>query len=248
MRVRFATVPVAPSVPASGDGLDIPEFLLVKNRLPLTPEQHEKLRAQLASVDALPETPDYRKPMGMSAEEWAAHEARRAEERKIKARNRIAKMLAKKAPRSLDRHPRTDGKRRVCWQGEPMWQGTVITEGERPVVRWDNGNEIEVEGAWIAPIPLGDAAGRPVGSDPGTPGRVRRSSRPGGESRAPASDRYEALRTLMTRPQGCTTAEALQVLGWPAVSMPAMARRLGLELKKEKAEGVTRYRGDPCGP
>lgn len=242
MRVRLATASVV-SVPASCDGLDIPEFLLVKNRRPLTSEQHEKLRAQLAPVSAPPEQPDFRKPLGMPAEEWAAHEAWRAEKQKIKARKRIAKMLAKKVPVSLDRHPRTDGKRRVCWRGEPMWQGTVITEGERLVVRWDNGNETEVEEAWIAPIPLGNAAGRPVGSDPGTPGRAKRSSRPSGESRAPASDRYEALRTLMTRPQGCTTAEALQVLGWPAVSMPAMARRLGLELKKEKIEGVTRYRG-----
>lgn len=152
---RWALPASEGTAPEADDGLDIPDFLRVENHRPLTPEQQERVQTMLTQTRGATEASDLRKPKGMSAEDWVALEAARAEKRKIKARNRIAKMLAKKNPKpvSLDRHPRADGKRRICWQGDPTYQGTVVTEGERPIVRWDNGNETEVEEAWVAPIP-----------------------------------------------------------------------------------------------
>jgi multidrug efflux pump subunit AcrA (membrane-fusion protein) len=47
---------------------------------------------------------------------------------------------------------------------------------------------------------------------------------------------------LLKRKEGCTTKDVLAATGWPAVSMPQQAKAAGLTLKKEKADGVTRYR------
>ena len=43
---------------------------------------------------------------------------------------------------------------------------------------------------------------------------------------------------------GCTSREVLDLTGWPAVSMPAMAKACGVALRKEKTPGEpTRYFG-----
>jgi Protein of unknown function (DUF3489) len=53
---------------------------------------------------------------------------------------------------------------------------------------------------------------------------------------------------LLQRKSGCTTAEILKTTGWPAVSVPAQARAVGLKLRKEKVKGEpTRYYGTPEG-
>jgi hypothetical protein len=53
----------------------------------------------------------------------------------------------------------------------------------------------------------------------------------------------EIVANLLKRPEGCTTADILAATGWPAVSVPAMAKAAGLTLKKEKNKGEpTRYR------
>lgn len=47
---------------------------------------------------------------------------------------------------------------------------------------------------------------------------------------------------LLTRSGGCTTADILAATGWPAVSVPQMAKSAGLTLKKTKEKGSpTRY-------
>ena len=46
---------------------------------------------------------------------------------------------------------------------------------------------------------------------------------------------------LLRRAGGCTGKDVLKATGWPTVSMPAMAKALGVKLKKEKVDGVTRY-------
>lgn len=51
---------------------------------------------------------------------------------------------------------------------------------------------------------------------------------------------------LLTRKEGCTTADVLAATGWPAVSMPQQARIVGLELTKVKDGKVTRYHGAPA--
>lgn len=48
---------------------------------------------------------------------------------------------------------------------------------------------------------------------------------------------------LLTRKQGCTTAEILKATEWPAVSVPQQARAAGLTLRQEKEGKVTRYWG-----
>jgi hypothetical protein len=49
---------------------------------------------------------------------------------------------------------------------------------------------------------------------------------------------------LLTRKEGCTTADVLALTGWPSVSMPAAAKACGLVLRKEKVPSEpTRYFG-----
>lgn len=48
---------------------------------------------------------------------------------------------------------------------------------------------------------------------------------------------------LLRRPEGTTTKEILEVTGWPAVSVPAIARSAGLTLRQEKNGRVTTYYG-----
>lgn len=48
---------------------------------------------------------------------------------------------------------------------------------------------------------------------------------------------------LLTRASGCTTKDILDATGWPAVSVPAMAKAASLKLKKVKNGSVTRYYG-----
>jgi uncharacterized protein DUF3489 len=50
---------------------------------------------------------------------------------------------------------------------------------------------------------------------------------------------------FLTRPEGCTNKEVLKALGWPTISMPAMAKAQGLKLRKEKTEDGLRYYGTP---
>ena len=54
----------------------------------------------------------------------------------------------------------------------------------------------------------------------------------------------EIIAHLLQRKNGTTTAEILEATGWPAVSVPAMAKAAGLKLQKEKEQGKpTRYYG-----
>lgn len=58
---------------------------------------------------------------------------------------------------------------------------------------------------------------------------------------ARTGSKLEMVGKLLTREGGCTTADILKATGWPAVSVPAQAKALGLTLKKEKVDGVFRY-------
>lgn len=52
----------------------------------------------------------------------------------------------------------------------------------------------------------------------------------------------EIVAALLTRAEGCTTADILEATGWPAVSVPQQARSSGLELRSQKMPGQpTRY-------
>jgi hypothetical protein len=95
------------------------------------------------------------------------------------------------------------------------------------------------------------AARQPVGkAKPAAKAPAKGAAKP---QRAPSSaprekggvrpgSKLEIIVGLLTRPQGCTTAEVLKATDWPAVSMPQQARAAGLTLQKEKKDGVTVYR------
>lgn len=60
---------------------------------------------------------------------------------------------------------------------------------------------------------------------------------PAGKSKA------EMIGEMLMRPEGLTSKEVCSTMGWPSVSMPAQAKAVGLKLRKEKVDGVTRYWG-----
>jgi len=73
-------------------------------------------------------------------------------------------------------------------------------------------------------------------------GRAARSRRPTGRS---GPTKREIAANLLQRPEGCTSRDILDATGWPAVSVPAIAKASGLTLRQEKDGRVTRYYGVP---
>ena len=62
--------------------------------------------------------------------------------------------------------------------------------------------------------------------------------------KGPRGEKTLMVKALLERKSGCTSAEVLEKTGWPAVSMPAIAKAAGLKLRKEKEKGKpTRYFG-----
>lgn len=49
------------------------------------------------------------------------------------------------------------------------------------------------------------------------------------------------LLTMLQSPKGCTAAEACAALGWEQISIPPVAKRAGLKLRKEKEGRGIRY-------
>lgn len=71
-----------------------------------------------------------------------------------------------------------------------------------------------------------------------------------GKERKPAAvdvprgkSKKEIIGEMLLRPEGVTSKEVCDAMGWPSVSMPAQAKMVGLALKKEKVGGVTKYWG-----
>ncbi len=99
------------------------------------------------------------------------------------------------------------------------------------------------------------AASRGVGKDPALAapyGTGRTPSAAPAQSNAPKAERAPKkrgeggnkdaeIKTLLLR--GCTAQEVLRVTGWTAISMPAMAKKLGLALRIEKGAKPFRYFG-----
>lgn len=61
--------------------------------------------------------------------------------------------------------------------------------------------------------------------------------------RAGGPTKRDLAADLLRRPEGCTTQDILTATGWPAVSVPAIARASGLNLRQEKTGRVTTYFG-----
>lgn len=61
----------------------------------------------------------------------------------------------------------------------------------------------------------------------------------------PRGEKTLKVKALLERKSGCTSAEVKKATGWPAVSMPAMAKACGLKLRKVKEAGKpTQYFGE----
>lgn len=73
-------------------------------------------------------------------------------------------------------------------------------------------------------------------------GRAARSRRSTGRS---GPTKREIAANLLQRPEGCTARDILDATGWPAVSVPAIAKASGLTLRQEKDGRATRYYGEP---
>lgn len=56
-------------------------------------------------------------------------------------------------------------------------------------------------------------------------------------------NKREIAADLLLRTEGTTSAEILEATGWPAVSVPAIAKASGLTLRQEKDGRTTRYWG-----
>lgn len=56
----------------------------------------------------------------------------------------------------------------------------------------------------------------------------------------------EIVAQMLQRADGATTRELLDATGWPAMSVPAMARASNLALRTEKRDGRTVYYGTPA--
>lgn len=84
---------------------------------------------------------------------------------------------------------------------------------------------------------------KPWAALPGEPaGKPLVESKPKGTGSA--RSKVNLIGDLLSRPEGCTTADVLAATGWPSVSMPAQAKFAGLALRKEKVKGEpTRYWG-----
>jgi hypothetical protein len=73
--------------------------------------------------------------------------------------------------------------------------------------------------------------------DAGHGARRARAPRSGGPTKR------ELAAALLRRPQGCTSREILDATGWPAVSVPAIAKASGLTLTQQKDGRTTTYFG-----
>lgn len=61
--------------------------------------------------------------------------------------------------------------------------------------------------------------------------------------KAKGSTKVEIIAGLLTRKEGCTTADILAACKWPSVSVPQQAKAAGLKLRKVKDGSVSRYFG-----
>lgn len=64
--------------------------------------------------------------------------------------------------------------------------------------------------------------------------------------RAGGPTKREIAADLLKRKEGCTTREILDATGWPAVSVPAIAKASGLKLSQTKDGRTTTYFGVPA--
>ena len=79
---------------------------------------------------------------------------------------------------------------------------------------------------------------------PARPAAKAASSKPraGGKSNGSRpGTKTAAVAELLTRKEGCTAKEIMDLCHWPSVSVPQQARAAGLKLRSKKEGRITRY-------
>lgn len=164
--------------------------------------------APASAVAVLPQR-DHRIPKGMSDAEGAEMLARRAEEKKAKGRDRIARMKAVMAEKEAAKVAKANEKRQ-----EKGLELIEANESERKVdMKKRKGKAKETKG------------------------------KANGNGHARKGSKAAKIEALLLRPDGCSNKEVLKATGWPTISMPAIAKSLGLKLRKQKTDDGLRYYG-----
>lgn len=205
------------------DGLGIPEELRVANRKPLTPEQEQKLAVMAAgAVTVTKASAAVPNPKGSSP---VPGKSRKVPQLPLPRKG--ANLPTPRAPRPVKPGSPTQAapKPNPAPTGAP---GPNTPKPEETIVSKKTKKTTAKAKTAAKKTPVRVQA--PKGAAKAGNGGVRPGSK------------LEGVVGLLTRKEGCTTAQILELTGWPAVSVPQMAKSAGLTLRKEKTKGEpTRY-------
>lgn len=214
----------------------IPEFLRVQNRRPPTPEEQARIDAAMAKVQ---ESDAERNRLRLE-------QIKRAKE---KSRVRIEKLVAKQSGETAQMP--TMGKTAMEIIMKPGPKETALREtraGEHQEPKPKRQRKAkEIPLMRIPDEPPTEPAippdCDPIADQQPTTKKKARSTKPvQDKTDIRPGTKLASIVKLLSRPEGCTTADVLKATGWPSVSMPAQAKAAGLKLKKVKDGNAFRYR------
>lgn len=235
------------------DGLGVPGFLKVANRTPLSAELKKRVLLSAAGARVQQDgAANMDRPKGFDPNEPAT----------AKILAEVEHEKAAKVVRRIDALRLSKGLPPVKRKGQlplPPRKGAHLPTPRAPTPSILPGWPPAPHVAKTAPT--GPATAMPANTEASTMTKSKTSktkkSRPVKGAKAKRTTRAaagngvgprpgsktEIVANLLRREKGCTTADVLAATGWPAVSMPAMAKAARLKLSKGKVDGVTRYRG-----
>jgi len=197
---------------------EVPDFLKVENRTPLTPEQQATVDANLEKARA-----------DMTAAKDAAIRAKQKEAKR--ERDKARRAAKKEAQAAIDAGKATampltgkDALKAIAAAGKPA----PAKAPQKPK----------------AP-PKAKAPQKPKGAPKAkAPQKAKAPAKKPTTSRANGKTKTAIVGELLRRKSGCTMAEVLAATGWPTCTIPGKAKALGLKLRIEKRQGeVKRYFG-----
>lgn len=118
--------------------------------------------------------------------------------------------------------------------------GLRLTPEERDKGWQDSPPKVARAAAKPAP-PVAGGSRMPSGAPMSKHGDVLPKAKPARASKADAGSKDAEIKALLKR--GCTAEELARVTGWKAVSVPPLARKLGIELRIEKGVKPFKYYG-----
>lgn len=210
------------SLPADLD--DVPEFLKVENRKPLTPEQQATLDANMAKAkEAM--TKSATAPLAEALKEVKTEKSRvRIEKLKASKSGEAAKMpltgkAALKAIKTADKVLKAEEKKAVTF--ETLGQ---TAQGKANAKSWDA-------------IPAVAKARKAAGKAKGARKPAKATSAPAAKNKATTKPRKAAggeskaaiARRMLQRANGVTRADLIAAT-WPTIDIKAIAKRAGMKL------------------